>query len=446
MLSVLMVARCARAFIPVSVCAALTVFALSCEKAPLLAPSGSSIVITTAATVLPTNGSATIVAQVLESSGYPPHSGTSVTFLTTLGTIQPPTSSTDVNGRTQVTFLPGAGSGTATISAISGAATTGATGSIKIAVGAAAVGGVRVGANPASVGAFGGSTTITANVFDINGSALPFVPVVFATSAGSLTFSVVTTDAYGAAQTTLATSQQATVTATVGAQGASSGGGSTGGGTTGGTGGGSTTPTTGQASGSVTVTVVAAPTLVITPPSSPPSAGLPAAITFVVTNPANGAVVRNVVVAWGDGQTQTLGVISGSQIVNHVYTAPGSYTVTATMTDSGGNVTTTATSVTVVPVAAVTIIITPSVPSSCTGAGICTVTFQIQVTPPAGLSVINASVDYGDGGSQQLGGLNGSVTVSHSYAATVHGAETVTVTVTDTLTRTNQGFTTVQLP
>jgi len=194
------------------------------------------------------------------------------------------------------------------------------------------------------------------------------------------------------------------------------------------------------------VTVIAAPTLVITPPSTPPSAGLPAAITFVVTAPSNGAVVRNVSVSWGDGQTQALGVISGSQIVNHVYQTPGSYTVTATMTDSAGNVTSTSTSVTVIPVASVTILITPSVPSSCTGAGICTVTFQIQVTPPTGLSVINAAVDYGDGQGQQLGGLNGSVTVQHSYAATVHGAETVTVTVTDTLNRQNQGFTTVQLP
>jgi len=445
MLSVFMVTRCARAFIPVSVCAVLAIFALSCEKAPLLAPSGSTIVITSPATVLPFNGSATILAQVLESSGYPPHSGTSVTFLTTLGTIQPPTVSTDANGRAQVTFLPGTTSGTATISAMSGGATTGATGSIKIAVGSAAVGGVRVGANPASVGAFGGSTTITANVFDINGSVLPFVPVVFATSAGSLTFSVVTTDASGTAQTTLTTTQQATVTATVGAQGATNGGGSgSTGGSTGGTTG-STTPTTGQASGSVTVTVIAAPTLVITPPSTPPSAGLPAAITFVVTNPTNGAVVRNVTVSWGDGQTQTLGVISGSQVVNHVYSAPGSYTVSATMTDSAGNVTTTATSVTVIPVAAVTIVITPNVPSSCTGTGTCLVTFQIQVTPPTGISIIDAAVDYGDGQGQELGGLNGSVTVQHPY--TVHGvSETVTVTVTDTLNRQNRGFTTVQLP
>ena len=48
----------------------------ACEKVPLLAPSGSTIILTAATNVLAVNGTADIVAQVLEAAGTPPHSGT----------------------------------------------------------------------------------------------------------------------------------------------------------------------------------------------------------------------------------------------------------------------------------------------------------------------------------------------------------------------------------
>ena len=68
------------------------------------------------------------------------------------------------------------------------------------------------------VPANGGSSTVTAIVFDINGNALRSAPVSFTTTAGTLSSSIVSTDPDGAASTTLTTSQQATVTASVGAQ------------------------------------------------------------------------------------------------------------------------------------------------------------------------------------------------------------------------------------
>src|SRR5471032_3222217 len=61
----------------------------ACSKVPLLAPSGSTIILTSAATALPVNGTATIIAQVLEAAGTPPQDGTLVTFTTTLGSVQP---------------------------------------------------------------------------------------------------------------------------------------------------------------------------------------------------------------------------------------------------------------------------------------------------------------------------------------------------------------------
>lgn len=449
-----MVTRCRRL---VFVLAALAVaVAVSCEKVPLLAPTGSSIILTTSTNVLSPNQSVEIVAQVLEASGSPPHSGTSVTFTTSLGTLEPATTSTDVNGRAVVKFLSGTSNGTATIGATSGGANTSTNGGLKISIGTAAVGAVRVNATPASVSSNGGSTTITANVLDINGNALASVPVVFSTTAGSLNTTLVTTDSSGIASAVLTTSQQATVTASVGALGGSSSGtgttgtgtGSTGTGTTGtGTTGGTTS--SGQASGTVTVTVNAVPALVITPPTTSPSAGIPAQFTFAVTLSAtNGSAVRNLRVDWGDGTSQDLGAVTGNAVVAHTYTRTGNFTVAGTITDAAGNTATVSTAVNVIPVASPTVQITPSVPSSCTGTSACQVTFQLLVTPPTGVGILNVTVDFGPVATppqQGLGGLTGSATLTARYPAGA-GSQTVTVTVNDTLGRTTQGFTTIIVP
>src|SRR5262249_49772458 len=152
--------------------------------------------------------------------------------------------------------------------------------------------------------------------------------------AGTLSTTAATTDASGNAVTVLRTSTKATITGTVGAQGGSST-------TPPSTGGGGTTPTTpttpsasGQSSGQVVVDIASAPTLIIKPPSTPPSAGLPASFTFVVTAAAtNGSFVRDVIVNWGDGQTQDLGALTGTATVVHTYLNAGTYPVTATLTD-----------------------------------------------------------------------------------------------------------------
>src|SRR5438045_3413937 len=110
--------------------AALFLIETSCNRVPLLAPSGSTITLTSATSVMAINGKATIFAQVNENAGTPPQAGTHVTFTTTLGTIEPSEASTDTSGRAAVTFTASS-SGTASITAISGGATTGAK-SLKI--------------------------------------------------------------------------------------------------------------------------------------------------------------------------------------------------------------------------------------------------------------------------------------------------------------------------
>jgi hypothetical protein len=431
--------------------AAVASLTVACESVPLLAPTGSTITLTTGVTALPVNGSTDVIATILEAAGTPPHSGTHVTFIATLGTVVPPEAETDVNGRVIVRYLAGDSNGTATITATSGGATTGTNGAIKIAVGTAAVGRVTVSANPASVPSNGGTTTIVADVFDINGNALNNAPVSFTTTAGSLANALVITNGIGRATTTLTTSQQAIVTGSVGAQAPATPTPtppSTGGGTT------PTTPTTpassGQASGSVTVTVTAVPVLVITPPgvssggtpASPPSAGLPASFTFAVTlPPQNSCAVREVTVDWGDGDRQSLGALSGTAVVSHVYDVAGTYVVTGTVTDACGNTSVVSTSVTVIPVPAPTVIITFSpVPAKVNTQ----TTFTIQVTVPSGISVVNTVIDFGDGQTQNLGGLTGSSPpIPHVYTTT--GTFTARVTVTDSTGRTTIGSTSVSV-
>jgi hypothetical protein len=404
---------------------------------PLLAPSGSTISLTAAATALPSNGSTDIIAQVIESGGTPPHSGTLVTFTTSFGTVQPSQAETDVSGRVQVKFVAGTGSGTATITALSGGSSASGNNAVKIVCGAAAVGRVIVSANPTLVPAFGGTTAITAVVLDINGNPLSSVPVSFSTTAGSLANSVVNADQNGQAQTTLNTAQTATVTASVGATAPAT--------TTPPPTGGGTTPTTGttagQASGTVTVGVIAAPTLVITPPTTSPSAGLPATFSFVVTAATtNGAAVRDLSVNWGDGSgVQDLGAVTGTAAASHVFRAAGTYVVTGTVLDASGNKSTVSTSVTVIPVPRPTIIITPSPVPGHAGAQ---TTLQIQVTLANGISVQDLRIDFGDGQSADLGGA-ASASVPHVYTAA--GTYTVTVTVIDTTGQVTTGTTAVSI-
>src|SRR5260221_4650360 len=170
----------------------------ACEKVPLLAPSGSTLTLTASATALPLNGSTQLVVQVIEPSGTPPHSGTSVLFRTTLGRVEPADASTDSAGRVVVTFKAGTTNGTATIQAISGGVSSaGGNNAIKIALGTAAVGRVIVSANPTLIPALGGSSTISATVLDINGNALSSAPVSFSTTAGVVSPLLVTTDGSG---------------------------------------------------------------------------------------------------------------------------------------------------------------------------------------------------------------------------------------------------------
>lgn len=446
----LMIPRSLRQSVAVALALSASLFVAACEKTPFLAPTGSSISLTSATTALAVNGSATITAQVLESSGTPPHSGTRVTFTTTLGTIEPSEVSTDASGRATVTFRAGGSSGVAIIAASSGAATTSGSGgtttttggtststgdrNLRIAVGAAAVGRIVLGASPTTIPATGGTATVSAAVTDVNGNPLASVPVIFTTTAGTLGASSIITDAAGLASTTLTTSVEATVTASAGLSSGT-------GGTTGGTSGGTTT-TTGSASASVTIKVNPVPTLTITPASTGTlTAGQPVIFTVTATIPSGStSQIRSMSIDFGDGDRSSLGAANGTTTVQHVYNnaSTQSYTVTVTLVDTLGATTSASTVIVVLPQPplAATIAFTKAVSGSNT-----VVTFTATVTP-ATATVVSYFWDFGDSSSQTTT-ANQAI---HPYASSPANLYNVRVRITTSTGTQTEGVAAVPIP
>jgi len=367
--------------------------------------------LTSAATAVPTNGTAQLIAQVLEPSGTPPHSGTHIIFTTTLGTIDPTETETDINGRAIVTFKAGAANGTATITASSGGSAVAAANALKIAVGNAAVGNLLLTASPTTLPAGGGTSTISATVLDISGNILPGVVVSFTADTGAVGPSSATTNTSGVAIAQLTATRTAKVTATAGI-GATGGTGSTGG---------------GVQSKDVTVTVNVGPSIsfgAVTP--TPAIAGQAATVTLTVTAPgATQSPIRSIVVNWGDGQQTQVG--TNTATLAHVWFAPGTYTITATAVDTNGDSSQATTAVVVVPRPLPSITISATQVS---GSTVANFTVTVAVATGSNASIQNTHVDFGDGGSIDLGSQTGTITFPHVYPST--GNYQPTATVTDT--------------
>jgi len=323
-------------------------FALSCDKVPLVAPTGSVISLFATANTVPLNSEIEIVANVIENgvtqsgsgttgtpgttttgtttpgAGTPVQNGTLVSFTTTIGRIEPSEARTN-NGQVRVKFISGGQSGVATITAFSG----GASGKLEnLKVGSAGVERVLISASPQTLGPGGGTSTITARVEDISGTGLAGLPVTFTTDAGTLTSTSVTTDSNGSAQTTLNTSRQAKVTANVIGKTAD-----------------------------VTVSLNPRTGITLAGPTTPVSAGVPATFTVGVGATAN---IRDVTIDFGDGERRSLGAITGSATIQHTYLVEGTYTVSATANEASGFSETVSTAVTILPGQPPAVIITAS--------------------------------------------------------------------------------------
>lgn len=378
----------------------ITVGTGGCDN--LVAPSGSAISLIAATNLLPVNGATEITAIVLEGAlsadqgggttitagvGTPVHDGTLVTFTTTLGRVEP-AQATTAGGVAKVMLIADGRSGTATVTAFSGAASQ----ALTVDIGSAGAARIAVTASPQALPFTGGASTISARVEDPQGNGLMGVPVSFSTSAGSLSDTSVLTADGGVARTTLTTTAAATVTA-------SAGGGSG--------------DTAGALTGTVDITLKPRTTVTLTPPTTAVAVSTPA--TFQIGVGAN-TIVTDAVITFGDGASASLGAISSPTNVVHLFDEPGIFTVRVVATDSEGQQTSVSTQVAVGPLTAVGTVTTAS-PT----AGV-SVVFSVTVTP-ANAAIERYEWDFGDGGSV----VTASPQQSHVYGAA--GTKTVTVTV-----------------
>ena len=376
-----------------------------CDKVPLLAPTNTTIRLTSGLGVLPIAGSTEITAIVIESAGTPVQNGTVVTFTSSLGTVEPREART-ANGQVTVRYIAGAQSGSAKIGAFSGGSKSD---DLEILVGAAAAAVVSVRADSTVVPSTGGSTDIIATVLDTGGNPLRGAPVNFSTTAGQLAQSTVLTNDAGDARTTLTTNVNADVTARVG--------------------GGASAPT-----GKITISAKSLPliSIVVAGPlggqANSAEIGQPAIFTIKSETGTDGNAIRSVRIDFGDGSSTTLGSLPSATTISHVYNRTGAFTVTATATDALGFVGSTSIILTVLDRASIPVSVTATVPLS---GGL--VTFSANVTIPAGVSIRSYEWDFGD----NTGASTTGITTSHRYTS----ARTYHVTLRVIATNGQEGFT-----
>lgn len=379
-----------------AISAAAGVVVAGCHKMPLTAPSGTAIALIASPAVVAVNGSTEVTAVLVQGQlgttadgdaatgtiggGQPVRNGTVVSFTTTLGRIEPAEVET-AGGRAVVRLITDGRSGTATVTAFSGSAAQ----TLDIVVGAAAAERVAMTAEPQSLPGTGGSSTISARVEEANGNGIPGVPVSFSTTRGTLSQPSGITNANGVATTVLTTTQEATVTASMG--GASW-----------------------DLAGTITVTLRPRTTVSI---SSPGSAivGVPA--SFTITPGAN-ALITDVDLSFGDGQSLRLGAVTSATTVSHVFRSPGSKVVSATATDSTGGTGTSSTQVAVAPLQ-LSVSVSPSTVSAGSHA-------TFTAVPSAGAIIDRYVWNFGDG----AGDVQTGATAVRNYPTA--GVRVVTVT------------------
>ena len=349
----------------------------ACDKVPLTAPTQSFIQLFATGSAVPPGGSLEIVATVTEAAGTPVQNGTVVSFITSLGRMDPAEARTH-NGKASARLIADGRSGVATITAFSGAAESA---TLEVPVGAAAIGTLLVSADPARLPAGGGTSQITARARDLAGNPLSGVAVTFSTTAGSVTPTVATTDAGGDARATLTTTREATVSAQVA-----------------------------QDSAEVTVAVDEAPGLTVAITPDPPVEGRTTQFAITVTVPAGGTPVERLEIRFGDGDSRTLTIPSagGTTNVSHVYGQDGTFTVTVTVVDALGGRQTQQSVITVVDAPAIPLTLTAT-PQAPTAGQI--ITFAATPSLSGGISIARYEWDFGDGTQRTT--TSGSTT--HAY-------------------------------
>lgn len=372
---------------------ALVTTAAGCDKVALLAPTGSTVTLSVSSTSISANGTAEVLATVIEAAGTPVHNGTEVTFQASVGTVDPPTARTE-NGVARTTFRANGASGTARIIAFSGGA---AATEVEVLVGGAAVNALTLRTEPSALPVSGGPVEVIATAVDTSGNPVVGVPVVFSANNGTLNPSQATTDGNGQARTTLNTSRETRVTATVG-----------------------------SVTAEATIAVLAQPTVTLTANPPTPAVGMPVTFTITPATTAAGSALRNVTFDPGDGSgPRTLG--TGVTSFTHIYQRESTYTARAIATDVSNQ---TGEGTVVLRAARVLPTLTISTPPG--GAvvnqpAVFTFNSTPGTAPTAGPPIDTVRVTFSDGRSYDLG--PGSRTIERTFGAT--GNFTVTATAFD---------------
>jgi PKD repeat protein len=172
--------------------------------------------------------------------------------------------------------------------------------------------------------------------------------------------------------------------------------------------------------------------VVVAPPPSPsvsiaasanPVTGRATTFTITAALAPGSTSPPNVVVNFGDSAQSNLGAVNGTVTTQHVYSVPGTYTVSATATDVGGGTAIARTDVTVLAPATVSLGVSAN-PMINTP-----VQFTVSVAPVAGVTVQNVRLQYGDNTQEDLGPV-GSTPVVRSHTYNTFGTKTATATAT----------------
>ena len=246
----------------------VTLSSLSCDKVPLLAPTGSVITLFATAATVPSNGSMEIVATVIEqgtastddapgerhdtAAARPrhPHRAPALPCTTARwlplrrrsgGLSRARRAPTTVRSACGSTPMARAGPRSSPRSPVARPGSSRTSG-----LGPPAVERLRLFASPQNLPSTGGVADVQARPEDASGNVLPGVTVTFSSDFGSLSSTTAVTDASGVATTRLTTSRQSIVTARAGGQEAT-----------------------------LTIGLAERTGIALTPPSTPPNAGQP---------------------------------------------------------------------------------------------------------------------------------------------------------------------------
>lgn len=275
----------------------LLVAAAGCEatKNAMSAPTSSVVNLLAGNTFLAVGSSTTITVEIKGLDGALAPDGTEVLLTASQGTLDQRKLRLS-GGRASVGYRAGDESGTVTITASSGNVSA----SMTLRVGSAMPGGVSLAVRPSSLPPDGGEAEVVATVTAADGAAVSGAPVVFKTSAGTVSPAEAVTDGQGQARTTLKTTSNATVSAVVDKL--------------------ESPPFTVRLKAPVALTLSLSP--------NPPVAGQPATVT-VGASSAGVGISGNVKVNFGDGRVADFEIKSGAVSVTHTWAREGSYDVSA---------------------------------------------------------------------------------------------------------------------